>query len=155
MLHVLFLRFISIDSCHIHGKVHYLRETPTAAGGAAEVNQTSPPTSVLHLNHGFGASALSWESVMPSLSRALGTVVAHDTPGFGLTARPGIRRTESYSLRFNAGEVTVWHPASYRVGHGQGVGVVGEWLGGGGGGREGGVLVIDAIVFKLVEFFIW
>lgn len=84
------------------------------------MNLTTPPTSVLHLNHGFGASALSWESVIPSLSRALGTVVvAHDTPGFGLTARAGIRRTESYSLRFNAGEVTVWYSVPYQVEHGQ------------------------------------
>ncbi|CAM9804811.1 unnamed protein product [Ascophyllum nodosum] len=84
-------------------KVHYLRETPTATsagGGEEEV----PPRSLLHMNHGFGASCTSWESVIPSLSGALrALIIAHDSPGFGLTARAGLRRANKYSLRFNTG----------------------------------------------------
>lgn len=60
---------------------------------------------MLHLNHGFGASASSWAGVMGELSRRLHAVaVAHDTPGFGLTSRPGLWRIGRYSLGNNAGE---------------------------------------------------
>lgn len=80
-------------------KVHYLRETPKVDG--ADV----APRCVLHMNHGFGASSSSWTPVISSLSGALGALaVAHDTPGFGLTARTGIWRTNRYSLSNNAGE---------------------------------------------------
>ncbi|MDP2872135.1 MAG: alpha/beta fold hydrolase [Bacillota bacterium] len=41
----------------------------------------------LLLVHGFGASVFSWHTVMGPLS-ALGTVIAYDRPGFGLTERP-------------------------------------------------------------------
>lgn len=64
--------------------------------------------SVLHMNHGFGASSLSWAPVMEGLSNALdAVVVAHDTPGFGLTARPAFPRTKRYSLENNAGEQAI------------------------------------------------
>lgn len=60
----------------------------------------------MHMNHGFGASSLSWAPVIKGLSEALGAVtVAHDSPGFGLTGRPGLWRTNQYSLRNNAGEL--------------------------------------------------
>jgi pimeloyl-ACP methyl ester carboxylesterase len=39
------------------------------------------------LLHGFGASLFSWREVMTPLSE-LGTVIAYDRPGFGLTDRP-------------------------------------------------------------------
>lgn len=39
------------------------------------------------LLHGFGASTYSWQAVMEPLSQ-LGTVIAFDRPGFGLTERP-------------------------------------------------------------------
>ncbi len=39
------------------------------------------------LLHGFGASTFSWREVMGPLSE-MGTVVAFDRPGFGLTERP-------------------------------------------------------------------
>ncbi|MGQ9717156.1 MAG: alpha/beta fold hydrolase [Anaerolineae bacterium] len=41
----------------------------------------------LILLHGFGASTFSWREVMGPLSE-IGTVVAFDRPGFGLTERP-------------------------------------------------------------------
>lgn len=41
----------------------------------------------LLLLHGFGASVFSWRKVLGPLS-ALGTVIAYDRPGFGLTERP-------------------------------------------------------------------
>jgi pimeloyl-ACP methyl ester carboxylesterase len=40
----------------------------------------------LILLHGFGAGVFSWQAVVPSLA-GLGTVVAFDRPGFGLTER--------------------------------------------------------------------
>lgn len=42
---------------------------------------------VFVLLHGFGASLYTWHAVMQSLSQ-LGSVIAFDRPGFGLTERP-------------------------------------------------------------------
>jgi len=44
----------------------------------------------LHLNHGFGASSLSWLPALPSLVRRLDARagVGHDASGFGFTDRP-------------------------------------------------------------------
>lgn len=44
----------------------------------------------LYLNHGFGASSLSWLPAIPSLVNRLGARVglAHDAVGFGFTDRP-------------------------------------------------------------------
>jgi len=39
------------------------------------------------LLHGFGSSTFTWERVAPTLAQ-LGTVVAYDRPGFGLSQRP-------------------------------------------------------------------
>ena len=92
-------RFEDVDGL----KVHYLREDPgpSADGGAG----VAPPGCVLHMNHGFGASSSSWSPVIRRLSRELGALaVAHDTPGFGLTARAGLTKANRYSLRSNAGE---------------------------------------------------
>ena len=42
---------------------------------------------------------------MAKLSQALGAVAAaHDTPGFGLTARAGLWNADRYSLSNDAGE---------------------------------------------------
>ncbi len=42
---------------------------------------------VMVLLHGFGASTFSWREAIGPLSQ-LGTVIAYDRPGFGLTERP-------------------------------------------------------------------
>lgn len=85
-------RFEDIDGL----EVHYLREEDPSAAG---------PRCVLHMNHGFGASSSSWSPVIRALSSELGALaIAHDTPGFGLTARVGLLKANRYSLRNNAGE---------------------------------------------------
>ncbi|CAM9130941.1 unnamed protein product [Choristocarpus tenellus] len=84
-------------------KVHYLRTE--VAVEDEEDGGHHPTKSVLHLGHGFGASSLSWTPVLGSLSKAFRAVaVAHDTPGFGLTERPGLRGAlnKLYSLDNNA-----------------------------------------------------
>jgi len=44
---------------------------------------------LVHVNHGFGASSLSWLPAVPLVSKQLNaTVLGHDAPGFGLTERP-------------------------------------------------------------------
>jgi pimeloyl-ACP methyl ester carboxylesterase len=50
----------------------------------------SPNFTALYLNHGFGASSLSWLPVLSRLSERLGvrSTVAHDAVGFGFTDRP-------------------------------------------------------------------
>ena len=57
------------------------------------VNQTG----LIYLNHGFGASSLSWLPAMRPLVERLGyrCAVAHDAPGFGFTARPDPRGHEN------------------------------------------------------------
>lgn len=44
----------------------------------------------IYMNHGFGASSLSWLPVLPSLLKRMGgrAALAHDAPGFGFTDRP-------------------------------------------------------------------
>jgi pimeloyl-ACP methyl ester carboxylesterase len=63
---------------------------------------TPAPTSVtspskyhtLYLNHGFGASSLSWLPALPQLAKRcqLRTIIGHDAPGFGFTHRPETRQ---------------------------------------------------------------
>lgn len=91
-------RFEDIDGL----KVHYLREDEEGKDLSAAV---AGPRCVFHMNHGFGASSSSWSPVIRELSRGLGALaIAHDTPGFGLTARVGLFEANRYSLRSNAGE---------------------------------------------------
>lgn len=62
-------RFVEVDGITVHYKM----------AGEGEP--------VFVLLHGFGASTFSWREVMGPLSE-VGTVVAFDRPGFGLTERP-------------------------------------------------------------------
>lgn len=69
-------RFAVVDA----QRVHYIE-----ARGAG-VDQ---PSALVHMNHGFGASCLSFLDVIGPLANAVGGVaVAHDRAGFGLTERP-------------------------------------------------------------------
>jgi pimeloyl-ACP methyl ester carboxylesterase len=54
-----------------------------------ERNTTASIRRILHLNHGFGASSLSWLPALPILVERLNCDVglAHDAPGFGFTNR--------------------------------------------------------------------
>ena len=45
------------------------------------------PQPLLLLLHGFGSSTFTWDRIAPALAQ-LGTVVAYDRPGFGLSQRP-------------------------------------------------------------------
>lgn len=57
-------------------RLHYLHHDPPSVEHGDEVH------TVLHANHGFGASSLSWHAVLPTLSQNLDAVtVAHDAPG--------------------------------------------------------------------------
>lgn len=62
-------------------RVHYKLRRPSRPG---------PPRFIVTCCHGFGANAWSWEkATLAQLATALdATVVAHDSPGFGLTSRP-------------------------------------------------------------------
>ena len=67
--------------------VHYLRYA------GADNNASSKRKmrfDVLHCNHGFGASSLSWLPALPALASRIGARVAlaHDAVGFGFTDRP-------------------------------------------------------------------
>jgi pimeloyl-ACP methyl ester carboxylesterase len=66
-----------------------------------------PPThsfQAMHMNHGFGASAVSWLPVLPKLVERLQVrySVAHDTPGFGFTDRD-MNNVDCTSSEANAG----------------------------------------------------
>ncbi len=62
-------RFVEVNGLRIHYK---------------RVGSGDP---LILLLHGFGANTTSWRKVMAPLA-GLGTVVAYDRPGFGLTERP-------------------------------------------------------------------
>ena len=71
--------------------VHYVE-----CSRAAPATPAAVPL-LLHLNHGFGANALTWDTFMEPLTAALSArgqgevpirVVAHDRLGFGLSGRP-------------------------------------------------------------------
>jgi pimeloyl-ACP methyl ester carboxylesterase len=62
-------KFISVRGIWLYCKV-YGRGTP-----------------LFLLLHGFGSSTFTWDRVAPALAQ-LGTVVAYDRPGFGLSQRP-------------------------------------------------------------------
>ncbi len=53
---------------------------------------TAPPT--LLLLHGFGGSVFSWRKVTETLGEQA-RVIAFDRPGFGLSARPAVTRTQT------------------------------------------------------------
>lgn len=71
--------------------VHYL-EQPGLAGSKR----------LLYVNHGFGASSLSWLPALPSLTRRLNCRkgLGHDAPGFGFTGRS--RFTADYTSSASA-----------------------------------------------------
>jgi pimeloyl-ACP methyl ester carboxylesterase len=62
-------RFITVRGIRLHYKVY---------------GQGEP---LILLLHGFGSSTFTWDRVGPALAQ-LGTVVAYDCPGFGLSQRP-------------------------------------------------------------------
>jgi len=62
-------RFITVPGIRLHYKVY---------------GQGEP---LILLLHGFGSSTFTWDRVGPALAQ-LGTVVAYDCPGFGLSQRP-------------------------------------------------------------------
>jgi pimeloyl-ACP methyl ester carboxylesterase len=87
--------------------VHYLERLPTRGGvpygggafaGSAPLSaeelagsgaEAPRARAIVHLNHGFGASCLSYLDVIAGLADGVGAVVvAHDRVGFGLTDRP-------------------------------------------------------------------
>ena len=69
-------RFLEVNGITVHYKM--------AASAESERPASRP---YLVLLHGFAASTFSWREVMGPLSQ-IGTVVAFDRPGFGLTERP-------------------------------------------------------------------
>jgi pimeloyl-ACP methyl ester carboxylesterase len=87
----------SRNSNNINVGVHWLEYQNRRQQGGLVMNKkeqddtTAATTTrrVLHLNHGFGASSLSWLPALPVLVEQLNCHVglAHDAPGFGFTNR--------------------------------------------------------------------
>lgn len=86
-------RYADVDGAP---SVHYLECAASSGAGVAA------PFAV-HCNHGFGASSLGWLTALAPLAAATGAAraVAHDAPGFGLTARPP-KRGPAYGTARNA-----------------------------------------------------
>ncbi len=81
-------QFIELDGLDIHAK---------------KFGQGEP---VFVLLHGFAASLYSWNAVFEPFSQ-LGSVIAYDRPGFGLSARPlAWRGRNPYSVEAQVGLVT-------------------------------------------------
>ena len=72
---------------HLELGVHYLRY---ASANNYATSKRKQRFDVMHCNHGFGASSLSWLPALPALASRIGARVAlaHDAVGFGFTDRP-------------------------------------------------------------------
>ena len=73
--------------------VHFLEYYYTNNNNKKKKNvstSTNNNFDAIYMNHGFGASSLSWLPVIPSLTKRLGSKACygHDAPGFGFTDRP-------------------------------------------------------------------
>jgi hypothetical protein len=68
--------------------IHWLEYHPKPESSSS-LNATNFPFAALYVNHGFGASSLSWLPALPALVDQLGARVGlgHDAPGFGFTDR--------------------------------------------------------------------
>ena len=64
-------------------KVHFLK----AIGTACNNKNSTLLMDAIYVNHGFGASSLSWLPVIPELLPYTIIVLGHDAPGFGCTDR--------------------------------------------------------------------
>jgi pimeloyl-ACP methyl ester carboxylesterase len=66
-------------------RVHWIQMEPSPDDDSTVTRRFD----AVYVNHGFGASSLSWLPVFPSLSHkvARGAVMGHDAPGFGFTDR--------------------------------------------------------------------
>ena len=76
--------------------VHYLRY----GSDDSSLPSREQRFDVLHCNHGFGASSLSWLPALPSLAERIGARVGlgHDAVGFGFTDRPKASRGRKEDL---------------------------------------------------------
>lgn len=70
--------------------VHFLQYTAAPSGRR------------IYVNHGFGASSLSWLPAIPALAQRLNAahVIGHDAAGFGFTERPDWE--DAYSIETSA-----------------------------------------------------
>jgi pimeloyl-ACP methyl ester carboxylesterase len=65
----------------LSNRVHWLEYGKRNGSSSVEFH-------AVYVNHGFGASSLSWLPAMPRLAEHLGSpVLGHDAPGFGFTDR--------------------------------------------------------------------
>jgi pimeloyl-ACP methyl ester carboxylesterase len=87
-------------------------------------------------SHGFGANTSSFEAFVPHLmslrSNARAAVLSFDSPGFGLTSRPPLRRLYQYYPRFATRIIPILAPHTARnvlIGHSLGsLGVIASVL---------------------------
>jgi pimeloyl-ACP methyl ester carboxylesterase len=82
----------STISPDLNYRVHYLKREAMASHHSTTatdtIGTTTTAVAAIHVNHGFGASSLSWLPTIPLLSRTFNTtVLGHDAPGFGWTDR--------------------------------------------------------------------
>jgi hypothetical protein len=84
--------FTNVDDVNVHYKLRRPKK--------------GPPRVVVSCCHGFGANTYSWERcAMSPLAEALGAaVVAHDSPGFGLTCSP--HRSFQIPAKDERGDIT-------------------------------------------------
>uniref|UniRef100_A0A7R9TQM1 AB hydrolase-1 domain-containing protein n=1 Tax=Micromonas pusilla TaxID=38833 RepID=A0A7R9TQM1_MICPS len=155
--------FAAVDGV---GIVHYKLRAPN--NDAKDENDASSRdvATVVSCVHGFGANAYSFEraTAAPLADALNAVVVAHDSPGFGLTERP--RDLRAYTPRANAkvcramlrlaeakaedatGSRTPLRTPPRRVAVGHSMGALAVALAAGEGGIDDVVLVAPAIVPK-------
>jgi pimeloyl-ACP methyl ester carboxylesterase len=85
-----------------HHGVHWLEYKNNSTDN---ISVTDPSFDAIYVNHGFGASSLSWLPALPALVQQTNAAVGlgHDAPGFGFTDRPDHLRDYSLAASANIG----------------------------------------------------
>jgi pimeloyl-ACP methyl ester carboxylesterase len=94
------IHFLQYDNPGVEEQQEQQQQQRQVDYDGAAAGQPPPPRlsfQAMYLNHGFGASSLSWLPVLPKLVRRLGVQVGlgHDAVGFGFTERPKQQERQS------------------------------------------------------------
>lgn len=95
-------RRVSLPSLNKTLGVHFLEYTRSNQQQDRFVGTRRAAAVPIYVNHGFGASSLSWLPAIPALASRLNAtrVVGHDACGFGFTERPAWK--EAYTTTTSA-----------------------------------------------------
>jgi pimeloyl-ACP methyl ester carboxylesterase len=90
--------------------VHYLKAVGNNSTNDAKTE--SFHMDAIYVNHGFGASSLSWLPTIPYLLPHTKLVLGHDAPGFGFTDRVSKNHSSSFEAQRQTSYYSISHSAA-------------------------------------------